>query len=158
MIRPMSEMRSPVSFIRTPPHRDGVLASVSKAMQLASWYDAVSGNSVFIKINTMSFPLVPGTNTSPWVLEGVLKELRSRLPDISIAMGDAEIVGVQNVEKAGRIWGYERLANKYDVPFVNLSKEPLEEVGAIPEILPGNGWVVAKERALEHREQVYLIL
>ena len=124
----MASVHPKVAFVKVVPEARHVLASVQRAMRLADWEHSVQGNTIFVKINTLSFPLVPGTNTSPWVLEGVLRELRARLPAASIAMGDSEIIGTGNVDKAGRIWGYERLAQEYDVRFVNLAKEPVEEV------------------------------
>lgn len=107
---------------------EGVPSAVERAMELAEWRRHVSGRRIFLKINTLSFPLMPGTNTSPWVVEGVLRTLRKGLPEAEILMGDSQIVGADNVRKAKTIWGYDRLAERYGAEYVDLSRDPLEEV------------------------------
>ncbi|HEV7669947.1 MAG TPA: DUF362 domain-containing protein [Thermoanaerobaculia bacterium] len=118
---------APVARVRVT-QAEGVQAAVKRAMELASWRDHIQGSRIFLKINTLSFPLVPGTNTSPWVLEGVLQTIREALPDVRLQMGDSQIVGADNVRRAEKIWGYDRLAAKYGVEYVDLSRDPLEEV------------------------------
>jgi len=107
---------------------EGVPAAVRRAMELADWRRHVAGKRIFLKINTLSFPLVPGTNTSPWVIEGVLRTLREELPGAVIRMGDSQIVGADNVRRAAPRWGYDRLAAKYGVEYVDLSREELVDV------------------------------
>ena len=116
-----------VARVRVNP-AEGVPAAVERAMELADWRRHVQGRRVFLKINTLSFPLVPGTNTSPWVIEGVLRTLRAGLPEARIQMGDSRIVGADNVRKARVNWGYDRLAERYGAEYVDLSMDPLEEV------------------------------
>lgn len=107
---------------------EGVQGAVARAMELAEWRRHVRGRRIFLKINTLSFPLVPGTNTSPWVIEGVLRKLREGLPEATIQMGDSQIVGADNVRRAAPRWGYDRLAAKYGVEYVDLSRDELVEL------------------------------
>ena len=116
-----------VARVRVTP-AEGVPSAVERAMELADWQRHVQGRRIFLKINTLSFPLVPGTNTSPWVIEGVLRTLRAGLPEARIQMGDSRIVGADNVRKAKTLWGYDRLADRYGAEYVDLSADSLEEV------------------------------
>jgi uncharacterized protein (DUF362 family) len=124
--------------VRVSP-AEGVPAAVERAMELADWRHHVGGRRIFLKINTLSFPLVPGTNTSPWVIEGVLRALREGLPGAEIAMGDSQIVGADNVRRAAPRWGYDRLAARYGVRYVDLSRDELVEV-------PVDGLAVSRVR------------
>jgi uncharacterized protein (DUF362 family) len=125
---------SRVARVRVTP-AEGVPAAVTRAMELADWRRHVPGRRIFLKINTLSFPLVPGTNTSPWVIEGVLQTLRAALPNAEIRMGDSRIVGADNVRRAKKTWGYDRLAERYGVDYVDLSEDELVEVEVNGEIV-----------------------
>jgi uncharacterized protein (DUF362 family) len=116
-----------VARVRVTPD-EGVPAAVRRAMELAEWRRHLDGRTIFLKINTLSFPLMPGTNTSPWLIEGVLQTLRDGLPGVRVKMGDSRIVGADNVRKAMTTWGYDRLAQRYGAEYVDLSSDPLVEV------------------------------
>ncbi|MDD5178580.1 MAG: DUF362 domain-containing protein [Candidatus Nanoarchaeia archaeon] len=109
---------SKVSHIKI---KENVFNEVAKAMKLADYENFLKGESIFIKVNALSNNVVPGQNTSPYVLEGVLKVLRSKFKNIFI--GDANVATVKQVEKAGTLWGYKSLAKKYNATWINLSKQ-----------------------------------
>lgn len=96
---------------------------------------------IFVKVNLLSNQVVPGQCTSPHVLEGVLKQLKKDgFKDI--AVGDANVATSRQVMKAAKKWKHLEICKKYDVRFVNLSKEKRRKIDSpvfgrigIPEIL-----------------------
>jgi uncharacterized protein (DUF362 family) len=84
------------------------------------------GKKVFVKVNLISSEFVPGQCTSPLVLDEVLRELTGKGYDVTF--GDADLAAARQCDKAARVWGHRRLAEKYGVHFQNLSKETLIKV------------------------------
>lgn len=76
----------------------------------------------------MSDQLVPGQNTSPWVVEAVLDTVRERYPDNEIYVGDADLAADKQLNRAAKLWGNSELAEKFGMKFVNLSEEPQVKV------------------------------
>ncbi len=103
--------------------KDDILEAVKNVMELANWQDHVSGNRIFIKPNLLSDQLIPGQCTSPWVLEGVVKTLKEHNPGLKILIGDTDVATSRQVERAASVWGVRHLCSKYNIPFVNLSKD-----------------------------------
>ncbi len=108
-------------------YKEGIENAVLRAMKLADWKKYVKGKKMFLKINSMGNQLVPGLNTSPFVLESALKIIREEYPDAEISMGDANLATVKQLEHAAQLWGYYDLAKKYNCRFVNLSEEKIVE-------------------------------
>jgi uncharacterized protein (DUF362 family) len=123
-------MPSKVYFSRIKePSKENVRKAVAEVMNNARWYSYLSKNRpIFVKINGMSDTLVPSQNTNPWVVEAVLQEIRSRFPKKKLAIGDADLATTKQLEKAAELWGFKRLAKKYNARFVNLSKEDTVKV------------------------------
>jgi uncharacterized protein (DUF362 family) len=104
--------------------KESVLSAVAEAIDIAHAEKVIRGKKVFIKVNLMSTQVVPGTCTSPWVFEGVLRTLREKHPDLEIHFGDADAYGIERAEEAAQNWGLIDVAEKFGARFVNLSKTP----------------------------------
>lgn len=122
--------------------KDELFSSVAKAMSLADYKKHVTGSSVFIKANLLSDRLVPGTCTSPWVLEGVIRVLKKDFKVIYV--GDADRSTARQFEKAATVWGAREICKRNGCTLVNLSNERTVRIKAggrifktidIPEIL-----------------------
>lgn len=117
---------SKISFVKVD-YQEGIESAVRKAMELAEWKEHIKGKRIFIKINSMSSQIVPGLNTSSFVLDSVLKIMREGFPVAEISIGDANLATVEQLEDAALLWGYVDIAKKYGCRFVNLSKERFVE-------------------------------
>jgi len=105
--------------------RKGLFETVWHVMELANWKKHVKGKKIFLKINGISDQVVPGQCTNPWVIEAVIQKLQSEIKGVKITMGDADLAASEQLDDAARVWGFKDLAEKYDVTFVNLSKDKL---------------------------------
>lgn len=115
-------MKSIVAYKRFEPEKkENLTKAVEQAMKLAKWKSYVKGSSVFLKVNALSPKVVPGQNTSPWVIEAVA-DLLSR-EGFKIFIGDANVATAKQVEQSAKNWGYNNLCKKYNTKFVNLSKQ-----------------------------------
>jgi len=99
-----------------------VQKTVSEVMKLCRWNDSVRSDSFFLKVNLMSKEVVPGQCTSPWVFEGVLKEIRKKYSEAKIFFGDSDVATTAQLDKAVCNWGFIEIAKEYNAKFVNLSK------------------------------------
>lgn len=101
-----------------------VQEAVSRAMDGIDWSGAFRNRqgSLFVKLNCMSGEPVPGTCTSPWVVDGFLAKVRSEMPALKIYLGDADGYSVKQVEDYMKNWHVDKLCAKYDAIPVNLSK------------------------------------
>lgn len=136
----MSKVR--VSNVRV---EESVPAAVREAMELADWRRYISaGADVVIKPNLGWDMFMPGSVTSPWVIEGIIQTIRDHVHSIAVVESDQVLV---DIEKAYRISFVEQVCKKYNVPFVNMSKGryrrvPLEDGLVlrhvdVPEVLLG---------------------
>lgn len=78
---------------------------------------------IFIKPNAVSTFLIPGANTSPFVLDAVLERLRNEYPTANIIVGDTDSSARNQLEKGIKLWGYDIVVKKYDIRFLNLLDE-----------------------------------
>lgn len=122
--------------------KESVIKSVEQVMLLANWKKYVKGKKVFIKTNLLLKKVVPGLCTSPWVIEGIIKVLKKHNKEIYI--GDCNVATTKQVEEAAKNWGILDLCKKYNIQFINLSKQPTKKIQVnckvfkyleIPEIL-----------------------
>jgi uncharacterized protein (DUF362 family) len=104
--------------------KSALLDAVSIAISNSQAEKALYARKIFIKVNLMSTQVVPGTCTSPWVFEGVLKTIRDWSPSAQIYFGDSDAYGIERAEVAAQSWGLIDVAARYDACFVNLSKVP----------------------------------
>jgi len=70
---------------------------------------------VFVKVNLISSEFVPGQCTSPLVLDCLFSELSQNNYDI--VFGDADLAAAHQCNKAARVWGHLKLAEKYGRDF-----------------------------------------
>jgi uncharacterized protein (DUF362 family) len=100
----------------------GVRAAVETVLADAG-LESLAGKRIFLKINAMSREVLPGRNTSPWVLDAVLAYLRARVSGLELMVGDADAAGFRQLHDAWRNWGYAEIARRYQARLVNLSDE-----------------------------------
>lgn len=103
--------------------KGGVQRAVRKAMAPMWRNNALKGNKVFVKVNLISSEYVPGQCTSPLVLDEVLKELAEK--DYDVTIGDADLAAARQCNKAAKVWGHKKLAERYGARFQNLSEDKL---------------------------------
>lgn len=118
--------QSKVAFVKNAQSKEGVFAAVKRAMKLAGWRRYIKGKKIFLKINAMNIKLIPGTNTSPWVLEAVLfmlKKLNAR-----VYVGDGDLCSHKNVVLSSKVWGYKKIAEAYGAEFVHLTNDSQKKV------------------------------
>ncbi len=122
-----------VAFVHTQQNQEAVLEAVQRAMHLVDWERGIAPNRIFLKVNLLSREVMPGQCTSPWVFEGVLKEVAARYPAADIFYGDCEVATSRQVDDAVRNWGFLDVGQRYGATFVNLSRCPTRpvEVGPI---------------------------
>ena len=106
--------------------KQSVINEVSRVMCLANWNRHIKGPKIFIKVNLLSNQLVPGQCTSPWVLEGVLKELKQL--NAEICVGDADVATSRQAQDAAQKWGIIEVCDKNNAKFVNLSNRPTKQI------------------------------
>lgn len=106
--------------------KEAILKAVKEAMEHANWKKYVKGKTVFIKTNLLIKTVIPGQCTSPWVIEGIIKVLKDN--NKTIYIGDANVATTKQVEAAAKNWGIKDLCKKYDVKFINLSKQETKKV------------------------------
>ncbi|MHA2359822.1 MAG: DUF362 domain-containing protein [Candidatus Thorarchaeota archaeon] len=108
-----------VAHVKT---KGDVIGDTRKVMNLAKWSEHIDGDNVFVKVNYMSDQVIPGLCTSPWLLKGVLQELKSQGKRVII--GDADLATNKQLVRAINRWGILDICKKYNTKFVNLSNEP----------------------------------
>lgn len=118
-----------VAFVKTEQSKKGVFKAVERAMKLAGWKKYIKGKKIFVKINAMNTKLIPGTNTSPWVLEAVLSVLKKT--KAKIYLGDGDLCSQRNVNLASDVWGYKKIAERHNAEFVHLTDDKQIEVDMV---------------------------
>ena len=118
---------SKVAFLKlqNEPSERTIKDNVKKAMRLLDWQQNIKGNNLAIKPNLVSDFLLPGQNTSPWVLEAVIEEIIENT-NINLTMIESETL-FSNFKKTLKSWRLSNFYEKYDVPLINLSKEKMIE-------------------------------
>lgn len=121
-------MKNPslVAFVKTEQSKEGIFKAVERAMNMAAWKKYIKSKKIFVKINAMNTKLIPGTNTSPWVLEAVLSVLQKT--KAKVYLGDGDLCSQRNVNPAADLWGYKQIAEKYNAKFVHLTNDEQVEV------------------------------
>lgn len=94
------------------------------------------GARCLLKINGMSDELLPGRNTSPWMLDGTLAAVRLRFPRTEFIVADSDTAGFPQFNRACRVWGYDAIAQRHGVRICNLSHEPTVTVQTDNPICP----------------------
>ena len=120
------ETPSQVLFVQVQQAHGGVQKAVKTALKPLWESNLLKGKKIFVKVNLISSEFVPGQCTSPLVLDEVLKELTEK--GYEVTFGDADLAAARQCDKAARVWGHRRLADKYGARFQNISKDKLVKV------------------------------
>jgi len=119
---------------------NSVIDSVKKTLEISNYKKYIK-EPIFLKVNLLSDQVVPGQCTSPYVLEGVLQKLKQDGYK-EIYCGDANVATSNQVERAAKKWNHLEICEKYNVKFINLSKQDKIKINSkifgnigIPEIL-----------------------
>jgi uncharacterized protein (DUF362 family) len=120
-----------VYVLRTSP--ETVQADIARLLDTHDFQEMRPDKETFIKINANYDREWPGCNTSKWVLDAVLKNLRARgFTDVKAIEGDLKM---QPASRTVAAVGIDTLLNKHGVPFVPIEQLPREN--ELPIILQG---------------------
>ncbi len=123
-------MKAKVSVLKTKP--ETVLEDYSRLMNLADYKKHMpEGVPVILKDNISWHFLYPGANTTPWQLEGVIKELKNGGYNEQIAVQNNTVV--TDPYKGERLNKYLPVFKKYDIPILyNFKSEDIKWIDYKP--------------------------
>jgi uncharacterized protein (DUF362 family) len=99
--------------------KESIQEAVREAMEMVSWKDHLErGKPTSLKVNLGWELFIPGSITSPWVVEGVIQTIRDWVGPISIVESDQVL---ERIEVAYRKSGMPELCRRYGVSWVNMS-------------------------------------
>jgi len=117
------EKRATVAVVSV---KDSIQAAVREAMELASWRNSlVRGRATALKVNLGWDLFIPGSITSPWVIEGVILAIRDWVGQIYLVESDQVL---ENIETAYRKSQLPSVCARYGVVWVNMSRAPMRTV------------------------------
>lgn len=110
--------------------KQAVFTAVKKAMQLVDWEKHVKGSNIVLKVNVVWDKIYPSCTTTPMVIEGVIKTIRSskKLKTAKITIADTDTAAIMKADISFKIQGIEKMAQKYDVRVVNLSQTNFKSI------------------------------
>lgn len=109
--------RSIVAVVKV---QNSVQEAVRDAMILAEFKQHIErGRAVSLKINLGWDLFIPGSITSPWVIEGVIQTLKDWAGPLYLVESDQVL---ENIEKAFRKCRLSELCERYGVKWVNMSR------------------------------------
>ena len=95
-------------------------------MELARWQEFIPrGSDVAVKPNLGWDLFLPGSTTSPWAFEGVVRTIRDWVGTIHVVESDQVVV---NVEKGYRLNRIDRVCREYNLTWVNMTHAPMRTV------------------------------
>ena len=95
--------------------QERVVDAVRNAMELAGWTNYISnGVDVALKLNLTLDILLPGSNTSPWVVKGVIEAIYDHVRNIYLVDSNQLLF---SADKAFRTSFVKHLADKYEKVF-----------------------------------------
>ncbi|PWT87871.1 MAG: hypothetical protein C5B54_11595 [Acidobacteria bacterium] len=99
--------------------KDSVQETVRVAMELADWQKYVEkGKPTALKVNLGWDLFIPGSITSPWVVEGVIQTIRDWTGPLCIVESDQVL---ENIEKAFRKARLRELCDRYGIQWINMT-------------------------------------
>lgn len=105
------------SIVAVVPVRDSVHAAIREAMELISWQKyLVKGKPTSLKVNLGWDLFIPGSITSPWVIEGIVQTIRDWVGPLYLVESDQVL---ESIEKAFRKCNLHELCEKYNMKWVN---------------------------------------
>ena len=112
----MMQNRSVVAVVTVS---ESVQKAVREAMHLANFQKYIErGKPVSLKVNLGWDLFIPGSITSPWVLEGVIQTLQEWAGKLYLVESDQVL---ENIEKAFRKCKLDDLCSRYGVQWINMS-------------------------------------
>lgn len=119
-----------------------VKKAVKKAMKLADYTKYIKKDStVVVKPNICWDLVVPGAQTSPWVAEAVLEQLKDRAQKIYVVEGDSNTHKAENGLKNTKI---KNILEKMDLEFINLTRAKRKKIKIKNPLFFKNGLEVPK--------------
>src|SRR5262249_5503471 len=92
-----------------------------EAMELASWKDHLQkGKPTSLKVNLGWDLFIPGSITSPWVIEAVIKTIREWTGPLYMVEADQVL---ENIEKAFHKAKLAELCRRYNVQWINMTSQ-----------------------------------
>ncbi|MBU1276666.1 MAG: DUF362 domain-containing protein [Proteobacteria bacterium] len=119
-----------------PPTEAGMASAVEDVLDFAGLTPGELGARCLVKINAMSQEVLPGRNTSPWLVEAVLGQLVRRFPATTFVLADSDVAGYPQFARACLHWGYLDIAARHGVKIVNLARQEYREVSTGNEACP----------------------
>jgi uncharacterized protein (DUF362 family) len=102
-----------------------VRAAVRRALDSAGWQDAIpQGATVALKVNLGWDLFIPGSITSPIVLEALALELKPRVGRLVVIEADQVL---ENIERACRRSGIAAVCRRQGLEWINMTREPATE-------------------------------
>lgn len=105
-----------------------VFEAVEKAMELANWRKYVYGDNIVLKINAVWDKVYPCVTTSPMVIEAVIRMVQKHIKPKKITLVDTDTAAMMHTDDSFKILGIEKLAHKYKVDLVGLTKSKFKIV------------------------------
>ncbi len=129
--------KSVVSSVKVGPGKDPQLVfnAVRRAMELAHWQKYVRGKNIVLKVNVVWDKLYPSCTTTPMVMEGVIKVLRQKIPNVKITIVDTDTPGIMHAHNSFENLGINKMVQKYGIKTINLTNTQFRRVNLKGEIL-----------------------
>lgn len=120
----MSSARPPQirSIVAVEQVRGDIRAAVHAALEAAGWKDVIPrGATVALKVNLGWDLFIPGSITSPAVLEALVLELKPRVGRLVVIEADQVL---ENIERAYRRSGIAAVCRRQGLEWINMTREP----------------------------------
>jgi len=116
-------MTSVVSMVKVPKSARDFTPYIEKAVTLIGPFEIPPHSRVLIKPNLCTDKSAEsGATTDPKLVEGIICFLRKVAPNCEIVIVESN-TAVADAEELFELLGYTALAEKYDVPLINLSND-----------------------------------
>lgn len=114
-----------------------VFAAVRQAMELANWEKYVTGKNLVLKVNVVWDKIYPSCTTTPMVIEGVLKVIKTskKVKPNKITIVDTDTAAIMRADISFAIQGIQTMAKKYGVAVVNLSQTEFKTIKFKPALV-----------------------
>jgi uncharacterized protein (DUF362 family) len=102
-----------------------LICKTKKSIELSKIFKYITKEKILIKIDCSSKYLIPGINTSPWILDAVIKIIKQKLPNSKIIVAD------KIYNNNFKTWGIDEVCKNNDVKLINLAKTKHETIDKI---------------------------
>jgi uncharacterized protein (DUF362 family) len=108
--------------VKAGNQKELVFDAVEQAMELAEWKKYVKGDNIVLKVNAVWDKVYPCVTTSPMVIEAVIRMVKKHIKPKKITIVDTDTAAFMHTDDSFKILGIEKLAKKYNVNLVGLTK------------------------------------